>query len=122
MLFVKSKNVREGDSMDLNRVWEHFLQLLAKESTIEACTYQKVAGIPFLYITLREGTQENLENMIRNKGKIVMKGKQLHSETIYVRSSPPLYVYRHRFYVPQEKMFCCGNLCEDCIRLKRTRS
>jgi hypothetical protein len=44
-----------------------------------------------------------------------MRGKQLHCETIFVRQEEHLYVFRHRFYVPQQKMFCCGNLCPDCI-------
>ncbi|MDZ5470671.1 hypothetical protein SM124_02795 [Bacillus sp. 31A1R] len=106
--------------MNLEVIWEEFVHLLSKEKEVQQCHYQKVAGIPFLYVTVNENfVEKDLNKLIRSNAGKVMKGKQLHSETIYVRSDYPLFVYRHLFYVPQEKMFCCGNLCTNCIRLRK---
>lgn len=104
--------------MDIEAIWDIFLQTLSQFENIHRISYKKAAGIPFLYITAKEGTrQEDLEEAIRISAATAMKGKRLHSETIFVRSEEQLSIFRHRFFVPQKKMFCCGNLCPDCIRL-----
>ncbi len=106
--------------MDLDEIWIIFLGQLKKQSTIISATKQVYSGTPFLYLECKQNTDVTyLEQIIKNSSSFSMKGKRLHSETIYVRDERNLYVYRHRFYVPQEKMFCCGNLCIDCIRLKK---
>lgn len=105
--------------MDIEVIWKHFLNLLTEHDSIEQASYKKSAGIPFLYIhTVEHCSQEELEKAIRLSAAGAMKGKQLHSDTEFVRNESELYVFRHRFYVPQRKMFCCGNLCPDCIRLR----
>jgi len=105
--------------MNLDDIWIIFMQRLTMNPDIEKAYWTKVAGIPFLYIKpTREFPQIKLEKEIRKCSGIAMKGHRLHSHTVFVRSEEHLYVYRHRFLVPQEKMFCCGNLCTDCIRLK----
>jgi hypothetical protein len=105
------------ESMDLAVIWDKFAEYLQSFAGIEDFEMKKIAGIPFIYI---EGSlsKEELEEMIKIASAKSMRGKRLHSETVYVRQKGGHYVYRHRFYVPQEKMFCCGNLCVDCIRLK----
>lgn len=106
--------------MDLLLLWEEFIKLLNSEKYIVKAYYKKITGIPFLYIKVEDSfDQKKLENAIRIRAAQVMKGKRLHSETTFVRADHSFYVYRHRFFVPQEKMFCCGNLCVDCIRLKK---
>lgn len=105
--------------MDLEDIWFHFIERLTRNPLIEKASWNKVAGLPFLYITATaELSQSILEIEIRKCSAIAMKGHRLHCETVFVRNEGHLYVYRHRFLVPQEKMFCCGNLCADCVRLK----
>lgn len=107
--------------MDIEVIWTQFLKLLSDYDSIDQASYKKSAGIPFLYIQTKSHlsySQNELEKAIRQSAAGAMKGKQLHSETEFVRKEGNLFVFRHRFYVPQRKMFCCGNLCPDCIRLK----
>jgi hypothetical protein len=108
-----------GDDMNIETIWDDFLSLLTKIEPIEQASYKKAAGIPFLYIRAREDCRlEVIEKAIRLSSAASMKGKQLHSETAFVRNENDLYIFRHRFYVPLRKMFCCGNLCSDCIRFR----
>ncbi|WP_041088846.1 hypothetical protein [Jeotgalibacillus soli] len=102
--------------MDLDIIWSDFIARLAEVDKIDHASWKRVAGIPFLYISAKDIHKEELTLTIRKCAAKSMKGKRLHSETIPVRSNGYLYVFRHRFYVPQMKMFCCGNLCIDCIR------
>ncbi|WP_163101386.1 hypothetical protein [Peribacillus alkalitolerans] len=106
--------------MDLDSVWEKYLKLLQRHTDIQSVHYKKVAGIPFLYIAVTNPaiSMETILKHMKKCSALVMKGKQLHCETIYFRQQDLLFVFRHRFYVPQRKMFCCGNLCPDCIRFK----
>jgi hypothetical protein len=104
--------------MDLTYIWDDFIDSLRDEPGITSCFAKKIAGIPFLYVET-ELDREDVEYLIRKRSARAMRGKRLHSHTIFFRSQSSLYVYRHRFYVPQEKMFCCGNLCVDCVRLKQ---
>ncbi|MBO8176403.1 MAG: hypothetical protein H0Z31_02995 [Bacillus sp. (in: Bacteria)] len=103
--------------MDLAVIWDHFLQLLNKEEAIHLAKMRKSAGIPFLYIT-SSLPKEEVEHLIKSCAGKAMRGKRLHAETHFFRKNVETFIYRHRFYVPQEKMFCCGNICEDCIRLR----
>lgn len=106
--------------MDLEPIWQQFIKKLNVNKGITSANWRKIAGIPFLYIsTAPELSQLTLEAIIKKCSAAAIKGSRLHSETIFVRQDGELFVYRHRFYVPQEKMFCCGNLCIDCTRLKR---
>jgi hypothetical protein len=104
--------------MDLSVIWGDFIEYLRSEPDIQGVTVKRVAGIPFLYIdTLLDKSE--VEYLIKKWSARAMRGKRLHSDTIFFRSQSSIFVYRHRFYVPQEKMFCCGNLCVDCVRLKQ---
>ncbi|MBM7692389.1 hypothetical protein JOC77_001819 [Peribacillus deserti] len=104
--------------MNLELIWTLFIDTLANNHEIHSAFYKKSAGIPFLYVSAvsKDFDPYQAEFAIKEASAQVMKGKQLHSETVFVRQDEKLYVYRHRFYVPQRKMFCCGNLCADCIR------
>jgi hypothetical protein len=105
--------------MDLELIWQLFMKQLTLNECIYKAYWKKITGIPFLYIQITPNTSHSsLESLIKKCSAIAVNGKRLHSETIFVRQDDMLYVYRHRFYVPQEKMFCCGNLCVDCTRLK----
>ena len=105
--------------MDLKQVWDYFIEYLLEKGEIKNAWRKDVTGIPFLYVHLQKDMdKETLLTHIKKSSGRSMEGKRLHSETIYVRSEPLLYVFRHRFYVPREKMFCCGNVCVDCILLQ----
>ncbi|BCB03234.1 hypothetical protein [Bacillus sp. KH172YL63] len=104
--------------MDLNEIWNYFLTQLQQEDDIQTAYVKRSAGIPFLYVQ-SSNQKKDLEHIILKWSARAMRGKRLHSDTIFFRNEGALYVYRHRFYVPQEKMFCCGNLCVDCVRLKQ---
>ncbi|WP_226674352.1 hypothetical protein [Rossellomorea aquimaris] len=104
--------------MDLNVIWDFFIEHLNAEDGIDGAYVKRSAGIPFIYVHSKKG-KSDIEYSIKKWSAKAMRGKRLHSDTIFFREKESLYVYRHRFYVPQEKMFCCGNLCVDCVRLKQ---
>ncbi|MRX71709.1 hypothetical protein GJU40_05910 [Bacillus lacus] len=104
--------------MDLDLVWNQFLSHLAKQNSVCSCKKIHRAGIPFLYVYMNSSSGVNIkeaETVIHTSSRWAMKGLRLTYSTHFVRVDAELYVFRHRFLVPQEKMFCCGNLCEDCI-------
>ncbi len=103
--------------MDVNDIWNTFLENLALQPGILNVRGKKVTGIPFLYLDTSLEKIE-VEKLIRERSAKAMRGKRLQSMTTFVRMDKTTYVYRHRFYVPQQKMFCCGNLCDDCVRLQ----
>ncbi|WP_289317249.1 hypothetical protein [Peribacillus sp. NJ4] len=104
-------------TMDLNQIWDQFIDHLLDNDEITQVSIKKFTGIPFIYIHFHPAQNDNskLSFIIKKAASLSMRGKQLHCETIFVRQEEHLYVFRHRFYVPQQKMFCCGNLCPDCI-------
>lgn len=110
--------------MNLDDIWEKFLHELSSNSHYSFVQKQVYSGVPFLYIKTHETGEvplEFIETTIKEASAKSMKGKRLHSETIFVRIEQNEYVFRHRFYVPQEKMFCCGNLCVNCVRLRNKK-
>jgi hypothetical protein len=106
--------------MNLEDIWTVFLHQLTLHTNYISIKKHVYSGLPFIYIETIDDQveQQTIEESIQKSSALSMKGKRLHSETIFVRKDSNTYVYRHRFYVPQEKMFCCGNLCSDCIRLR----
>ncbi|OZM58482.1 hypothetical protein CIB95_02630 [Lottiidibacillus patelloidae] len=105
--------------MNLNSIWKNYIEIVLSEDIILRAEKKVVAGIPFLYINVKEETDlEMLEQVLINHAMKCMKGKRLNFEIEFVRQEDKMFVFRARFLVPQEKMFCCGNLCENCIRFK----
>ncbi|KAA0548052.1 hypothetical protein FZW96_09985 [Bacillus sp. BGMRC 2118] len=107
--------------MNLDDIWVKFLHELSSIQQYHSVKKQVYSGFPFLYIVVSHEAsliQEDIDATIQKAAARSMKGKRLHSETTFVRQEQYLFVYRHRFYVPQEKMFCCGNLCVNCVRLR----
>ncbi|MFC0189017.1 hypothetical protein ACFFJY_12010 [Fictibacillus aquaticus] len=106
--------------MELDLVWDSFLQSINRKETGLSAYKKEVTGIPFLYVSLRLDTadRKQAEQIIKLCAAKAIKGKRLRIVMEYVREEIDLLVYRFRFLVPQEKMFCCGNLCPDCIRFK----
>ncbi len=105
--------------MNLEEIWEVFLRELEMNPLIDSCYKKNVTGIPFLYVSTYVTADEcKLQASIQKAAAEAMKGKQLRAECIFVRKNSNLFVFRHRFYVPLRKMFCCGNLCIDCVRFR----
>lgn len=108
--------------MELEQIWTTFLNELKMEEFVDGCFRKNITGIPFLYIQVQaeKVTDWKIKGLaiIAACSKKAMFRKKVTVETHYVRQTQNLFVYRHRFFVPQEKMFCCGNLCPDCIRLR----
>jgi hypothetical protein len=107
--------------MNLDDIWTIFLHQLTLHPHYISIKKRVYSGIPFIYLEANDDgvKKQTVEDSIQNASAFSMKKKRLHSETIFVRKDVNTYVYRHRFFVPQEKMFCCGNLCVDCVRLRR---
>ncbi|MED2973447.1 hypothetical protein P4361_14550 [Fictibacillus sp. B-59209] len=106
--------------MNLDIIWNGFLEAVRKTSFIDSAEKKLITGIPFLYIkTDGSADRTKIEEEIKLRSIQAMKGKRLNAEISYFRTDSHLYVYRFRFLVPQQKMFCCGNLCVDCIRYHR---
>lgn len=105
--------------MDLDLIWKHFIKLLNQEPFIDQIQKRTFTGIPFLYITpsTKMELQPLSDLLIRHTSK-AMKGKQLTCDITFVRMKSQTFVYRIQFKVPQEKLFCCGNGCTNCTRLK----
>ncbi|WNB90514.1 hypothetical protein [Bacillus sp. NEB1478] len=105
--------------MDLNDIWIIFFNHIKINSHIISIDKKVMAGIPFVYVSADPGTTlDDTISILKKYAVKAMKGKRLTLELAFVRSEENLFVFRMRFLVPQEKMFCCGNLCFDCIRLK----
>lgn len=103
--------------MNLDSIWKGFLDSLQHVPFVLSLEKKLVTGLPFLYIhTNGQAGKNEIEDMLKVNSIDAMRGKRLNAEISYVRRDSFLFVYRFRFLVPQEKMFCCGNLCEDCIR------
>ncbi|UOE92954.1 hypothetical protein [Alkalihalobacillus sp. LMS39] len=102
----------------LTQIWSFFLDELENEhSAITSVIKKDRAQIPFVYITTKEPISlKKLNSHIKVVGTRAMKGKRMNMDLHFVRQQENLYVYRIRFLVPNEKMFCCGNGCFDCIR------
>ncbi|GGC80438.1 hypothetical protein GCM10007216_08760 [Thalassobacillus devorans] len=102
---------------DHERAWEKFTNYMKKAESIRTFEVKSFTGLPFIYIQPQpETSQQDLEELLKRSAAGAMKGKRLTLAMSFVRKSQAFYVYRVRFLVPQRKMFCCGNLCDDCIR------
>lgn len=102
---------------DHQAAFETFETELRQSHLVERSELKKIAGLPFVYLWPEsEVDRHMIEDMLKLCAAKAMRGKRLTLEMSYVRKSQAFYVYRVRFLVPQRKMFCCGNLCDDCIR------
>ncbi|MDT8859147.1 hypothetical protein N0O92_02805 [Alkalihalobacillus sp. MEB130] len=106
--------------MDLTSIWTTFISKLNQDDHIHSFHTKNYGGLPFGYIkVIKPMSQPQLENLVIQYAREAMKGKRLTFDMIYVRHHSNAFVYRMRFKVPQEKLFCCGNGCSNCVRLKQ---
>ncbi|KGX93286.1 hypothetical protein N781_12835 [Pontibacillus halophilus JSM 076056 = DSM 19796] len=104
---------------ELDRAWFVFLSTLNR---IEPLSVSKrmITGIPFVFIEKHHTKLQKteLDDYVKKAAAKAMKGKRLTLSMSFVRENETFIIYRVRFLVPQRKMFCCGNLCVDCIRFQ----
>ncbi|WP_226578423.1 hypothetical protein [Halobacillus litoralis] len=102
---------------DHEKAFLTFEELLSESDIFSQVVFKKVTGLPFVYLWPKDGiARSEIEERLKWCAAKSMKGKRLTLAMTYVRRNQAFYVYRVRFLVPQRKMFCCGNFCEDCIR------
>ncbi|ERN53263.1 hypothetical protein [Alkalihalophilus marmarensis] len=103
--------------MNLDVIWEKFMIMTSTEPAIKSISKKIFSGFPFLYIHSYI-SKEDIERLLFYNAAAVMKGKRLQADIIFVREQDQTFVYRMRFYVPNEKLVCCGRGCRDCIRFR----
>ncbi|QQE72934.1 hypothetical protein KDJ56_13365 [Brevibacillus composti] len=95
--------------------WYHQLIIhLREEGVITEAAWREYAGQRFLYVNSPLPPPE-LGICLTEAGERMTQGTVARPECIFVRSSGTDQVYRFRFRIPEDKKFCCGNLCEDCF-------
>ncbi|MFC4076917.1 hypothetical protein [Salinithrix halophila] len=101
---------------------EHFLrQLILGEGCREAFL-RNYAGVQFLYILPATAVNhKEIRCLIDEKATDLTRNSARFHECQYVRQSRGWLVFRFRFRFPDEKSFCCGNQCIDCVLLHRGR-
>jgi hypothetical protein len=79
---------------------------------------RQFAGVSFIYVKLHRHSRTEFENCLQIEARQFIQGTDWSFEFSYIRTYHDLCVYRFQFSVPNEKSFCCGNQCPDCILLK----
>jgi hypothetical protein len=101
---------------------ELFVQTLssAEHKPYAELVRKQFAGVSFLYVKLRATfSQQDFENFLQKAAERFIIGTAWSYEFEYIRSSQAGLIYRFRFRVPEEKSFCCGNECPNCILKNR---
>lgn len=101
----------------LDRYYGELLQEIIKKGDVTEACWREFAGHRFLYVKSPLQASQLAKSLLATGGKITV-GTKLKVECSYVRSSDGEHVFRFRLLVPNEKQFCCGNLCEDCFLLR----
>ncbi|UFJ42954.1 hypothetical protein LOK74_10865 [Brevibacillus humidisoli] len=86
---------------------------LANRDGIDRIDWREFAGHRFLYVTSSLAHRE-LITVILQDAEALVKGTRIRCQCNHIRTEEQRSVFRFRFLVPEEKMFCCGNQCEDC--------
>lgn len=105
----------------LELVYQRYHETVTHLSEIAALEWREYAGQRFLYVS-SPLPMESLTHLLLEAGERVISGTKLQVELLHVRSLEALHVFRFRFLVPNEKQFCCGNLCEDCFLLREGKA
>ncbi|WP_400163942.1 hypothetical protein ACAF76_012810 [Brevibacillus sp. TJ4] len=97
--------------------YQQFEDTLHRDGRIAQSKWRTYAGQRFFYVNSALCAPELTICLLEAAGRL-SHGTRLKPECIYVRSDDCWHVYRFRFRVPDEKQFCCGNLCDDCFLLR----
>ena len=98
--------------------YQQMAETLQQGGMIVNSIWRTYAGQRFFYVNSMLPAP-TVTTCILEVAKHLSSGTRLQPECVYVRSEATWHVYRFRFRVPDEKQFCCGNLCADCV-LRRT--
>lgn len=98
----------------IDALYSRLAAQLKSHTGIGRVDWREYAGQRFLYITGSLAANELLA-VIQQTGEHLASGTRLRVQCNHVRSDARHEVFRFRFLVPEEKMFCCGNQCTDCV-------
>jgi hypothetical protein len=105
----------------LEAIWESFFQCLKSNNAIHSVEQKKVSGSYFIYI--KEDNEpipiNQYESILKDCANQLILLYKVTYQIKFVRKENNTIIFRHRFLVPQSKMFCCGNQCIDCIRFNK---
>lgn len=104
----------------LEEVWEQFLNCISIKEHIKNYTSKTICGVQFIYIEpIDEYKDEKvMKNLLIDCSKQFTSKYTITYKVDFVRFEDETFIFRHRFFVPNKKMFCCGNCCVNCTRLQ----
>jgi hypothetical protein len=104
----------------LEDVWEQFYICITQYDRIIYFTPKLICGVNFLYVQPKNTmNEESIKSLFITCSKQFTEKYTLIYRIEYIRTENNNFVFRHRFYVPNKKMFCCGNKCSDCTRFRK---
>ncbi len=104
----------------LDDVWEQFFNCISNYKQIIQFSNKQICGSNFLYIqTESQQTEETIKKLLIYCSKTITEQFTLIYRIEFIRHENNIFVFRHRFYVPNKKMFCCGNNCANCTRFRK---
>ncbi|PGL69780.1 hypothetical protein [Bacillus sp. AFS055030] len=104
----------------LEDVWEQFFKCIIKDKQINHFSTKQVCGVYFLYIQSEcQQTEESIKKLLIECSKTITEQFKLIYRIEFIRNENNHFVFKHRFYVPNKKMFCCGNNCANCTRFRK---
>jgi len=104
----------------LDDVWEQFFNCLSNYKQIVHYSNKQICGANFLYVqTDSFQSEESIRKLLLSCSKTITEQFKLIYRVEFTRKENNQYVYNHRFYVPNKKMFCCGNNCANCTRFRK---
>ncbi|USG63689.1 hypothetical protein NDK47_16065 [Brevibacillus ruminantium] len=98
----------------LDQLYQRLMEELFADGFVAAASWREYAGRRFLYVR-SPLTSAQLSTCLTAAGERITAGTVIQPECIYVRTTGEDQVFRFRFVIPEDKKFCCGNLCEDCF-------
>ncbi|EMT53782.1 MULTISPECIES: hypothetical protein [Brevibacillus] len=103
--------------MLIDQLYAQLVCLLRDEGVVLHAYFREYAGNRFLYVTSPLPPPQ-LGDYLTEAGERIASGTIIHPECTYVRTAGMERVFRFRFLIPEDKKFCCGNLCDDCYLLR----
>ncbi len=105
----------------LDGIWEQFTNCISNYKQITHFSNKLICGVNFLYVQSEiKMKEEEIKNLFITCSKQFTDEFKLIYRIEFIRKEDNHFVFRHRFYVPNKKMFCCGNQCTDCTRFRKT--
>jgi len=105
----------------LEAIWESFFQCMKNNKLINLIEQKKISGSYFIYIkeSIESKSIIQYESQLKDCANQIISIYKVSYHVNFVRKEKNIIIFRHRFLVPQTKMFCCGNQCIDCIRFNK---